>query len=65
VLERVIEGVGQGAGGADIGRKYRLTADAGPAPAAMARDLLDDFEIAFPGAKAAFNGPGLLHLVIG
>jgi monoamine oxidase len=22
----------------------------------MARDFLDDFEIAFPGAKAAFNG---------
>jgi monoamine oxidase len=45
-----------GAGGADIGRKYRLTAGAGPAPAAMARDFLDDFEIAFPGARTAFNG---------
>jgi monoamine oxidase len=45
-----------GTEGADIGRRYRLTADSGPAPAAMARDFLHGFETAFPGARAAYNG---------
>ena len=45
-----------GTEGADIGRRYGLTADSGPAPAAMARDFLEGFEIAFPGAKAAYTG---------
>jgi monoamine oxidase len=45
-----------GAGGADIGARYRLRSYYGPAPADMAADFLDDFETNFPGAKAAFNG---------
>ena len=45
-----------GAVGADIGQRYRLTSYYGPAPAAMAADYLDCFEVNFPGASAAFNG---------
>jgi len=45
-----------GAVGADIGQRYRLTSYYGPAPAAMAADYLDCFEVSFPGARAAFNG---------
>jgi len=45
-----------GAAGADIGQRYRLSSYAGPAPAAMAADYLEDFETNFPGARAAFNG---------
>jgi monoamine oxidase len=45
-----------GATGADIGSRYGLRSCYGPAPAAMIRDYLEDFETNFPGAKAAFNG---------
>jgi monoamine oxidase len=45
-----------GAVGADLGRRYRLRSNFGPAPAAMTADYLDDFETSFPGARAAFNG---------
>jgi monoamine oxidase len=45
-----------GAVGADIGRRYGLTSYHGPAPDAMARDFLADFEISFPGVTAAYNG---------
>ncbi len=42
--------------GAGIGRRYGLTNYHGPAPDAMARDFLRDFEVSFPGVTAAFNG---------
>jgi monoamine oxidase len=42
--------------GADIGRRYRLSSYYGPAPARMAADFVDDFDLNFPGVKAAFNG---------
>jgi len=45
-----------GAGGADIGRRFGLTAAQGPAPAAMAHDYLSCFEVDFPGLRAAYNG---------
>jgi monoamine oxidase len=45
-----------GAVGAGIGRRYGLTSYHGPAPDAMARDFLRDFEISFPGVTAAYNG---------
>jgi monoamine oxidase len=45
-----------GAGGADIGRRYGLTAASGTAPAAMAADFVTGFNHTFPGARAAFNG---------
>lgn len=47
-----------GAVGADIGRRYRLCRSEGPAPDAMARDFVRDFEISFPGVAAAYNGRG-------
>ncbi len=47
-----------GAVGAGIGRRYGLTSYHGPAPDAMARDFLRDFEISFPGVTAAYNGRG-------
>jgi monoamine oxidase len=45
-----------GEGGADIGRRFGLTSDEGPAPAAMVRDYLRCFETSFPGVRAAYNG---------
>jgi monoamine oxidase len=45
-----------GAAGADIGRRYGLTADDGPAPPAMARDFLASFNQIFPGTREAYNG---------
>jgi monoamine oxidase len=45
-----------GVGGADIGRRYGLTRDAGPAPQAMVDDYLADFDRNFPGTRAAYNG---------
>jgi monoamine oxidase len=45
-----------GAEGADIGRRYGLTAYEGPAPAAMATDFVRGFEPSFPGVTAAYNG---------
>ena len=45
-----------GTAGADIGRRYHLDHYYGPAPAAMAADFLDCYDINFPGARAAFNG---------
>jgi monoamine oxidase len=45
-----------GAVGAGIGRRYGLTSYHGPAPDAMARDFLRDFEASFPGVTAAYNG---------
>lgn len=45
-----------GFGGADIGRRYGLTSDAGPAPQAMVDDYLADFDLNFPGTRAAYNG---------
>jgi flavin-dependent amine oxidoreductase/putative NAD(P)-binding protein len=37
-------------------RRYGLTTFEGPAPAAMVRDFLRDFEVNFPGAAAAYGG---------
>jgi monoamine oxidase len=45
-----------GAEGANIGRRYGLTAYEGPAPAAMVRDFLRGFEVNFPGVSAAYCG---------
>jgi monoamine oxidase len=45
-----------GAVGADLGRRYGLTSDSGPAPPAMARDFLDCFDKNFPGAREAYLG---------
>jgi monoamine oxidase len=45
-----------GFGGADIGRRYGLESDAGPAPQAMVDDYLADFDLSFPGTRAAYNG---------
>ncbi len=45
-----------GYGGFDIGSRYGLTNYFGPAPQAMVDDYLADFDISFPGVKAAYNG---------
>jgi monoamine oxidase len=45
-----------GAGGADIGHRYGLTSDEGPAPQAMASDFLAGFDEIFPGTRRAYNG---------
>jgi monoamine oxidase len=45
-----------GDAGADIGRRYGLTSDEGPAPREMARDFLACFEQSFPGVRQAYNG---------
>ena len=45
-----------GAAGADLGPRYGLTSDGGPAPAAMVDDYLTCFEQNFPGARKAYNG---------
>ncbi len=42
--------------GANLGRRYGLSASHGPAPAAMARDFLQCFETSFPGVSAAYSG---------
>ena len=45
-----------GVQGASLGRKYGLTADQGPAPAAMVEDTLALLEPIFPGVTTAYNG---------
>jgi monoamine oxidase len=49
-----------GADGAALASKYGLTADGGPAPAALVNDHLVNLEKIFPGVTAAWNaGPKL------
>lgn len=59
-----------GAAGAALPARYGLTADEGPAPAAMVADVLSYLEPIFPGVTGAYNGlshyhTGLLNPFIG
>jgi monoamine oxidase len=45
-----------GTAGANLGTKYGLTTDQGPAPAAMVNDTLALLEPILPGVTAAYNG---------
>jgi len=51
----IIDFVG-GAQGAQLGAKYGLTSDDGPAPAAIVSDALAALEPIFPGVTHAYNG---------
>ena len=45
-----------GPAGRDLGRRFGLTTDEGPAPAPMVRETLRKLEKVFPGVTSAWNG---------